>query len=264
MSIFPTWYASKATPIENTDVVFSSNWVDNFNLSVWEIWTKAFSSKTTDNLTEWTTNLYLNETNLADSTLIQGIEDDVLLKADKTNVLEKDNTTAFTPTADYHPATKAYVDSRWTNIVDLSAETSVSTDDSFIFYDISATSNKKITQENLTTNILNWLVQNGTLSSINASIWTWSGIVYSTAVLITKPTIWVLSWNMSGSDSGSILSLQTSPDNVTYTDLYINTFSTAWSINVTAIIKWWLYYRTKLVKTASWGWSGSITLTYTY
>lgn len=31
-------------------------------------------------------------------------------KADKTNVLEKTNTTAFTPTADFHPATKKYVD----------------------------------------------------------------------------------------------------------------------------------------------------------
>jgi hypothetical protein len=32
------------------------------------------------------------------------------LKADKTNVLEKDNTTSFTPTTDFHPATKKYVD----------------------------------------------------------------------------------------------------------------------------------------------------------
>lgn len=31
-------------------------------------------------------------------------------KADKTNVLELDNAAAFTPTADYHPATKKYVD----------------------------------------------------------------------------------------------------------------------------------------------------------
>ena len=31
-------------------------------------------------------------------------------KADKTNVLEKDNTTAYTPTADYHPSTKKYID----------------------------------------------------------------------------------------------------------------------------------------------------------
>lgn len=32
------------------------------------------------------------------------------LKADKTNVLEKDNATAFIPTADYQPAPKKYVD----------------------------------------------------------------------------------------------------------------------------------------------------------
>ena len=32
-------------------------------------------------------------------------------KADKDNVLELDNTTAYTPTADYHPCTKAYTDS---------------------------------------------------------------------------------------------------------------------------------------------------------
>lgn len=31
-------------------------------------------------------------------------------KADKTNVLEKTNVTSFTPTADYHPSTKKYVD----------------------------------------------------------------------------------------------------------------------------------------------------------
>jgi hypothetical protein len=31
-------------------------------------------------------------------------------KAEKTNVLEKNNTTAFTPSANYHPATKKYVD----------------------------------------------------------------------------------------------------------------------------------------------------------
>lgn len=31
-------------------------------------------------------------------------------KADKTNVLEKDNTTSYTPSQNYHPATKKYVD----------------------------------------------------------------------------------------------------------------------------------------------------------
>lgn len=36
--------------------------------------------------------------------------DQLALKADKTNVLEKDNVTEFTPSANYHPATKKYVD----------------------------------------------------------------------------------------------------------------------------------------------------------
>lgn len=38
------------------------------------------------------------------------IDDGLDLKADKSNVLEKDNTTTYTPTQDYHPATKKYVD----------------------------------------------------------------------------------------------------------------------------------------------------------
>jgi hypothetical protein len=36
----------------------------------------------------------------------------LLTKADKTNVLEKNNTASYTPSADYHPATKLYVDSQ--------------------------------------------------------------------------------------------------------------------------------------------------------
>lgn len=38
-------------------------------------------------------------------------------KADKTNVLEKTNTTAFTPTADFHPATKKYVDDTTAGVI---------------------------------------------------------------------------------------------------------------------------------------------------
>lgn len=38
------------------------------------------------------------------------IDDALDLKADKSNVLEKDNTTTFTPTQDYHPATKIFVE----------------------------------------------------------------------------------------------------------------------------------------------------------
>lgn len=45
------------------------------------------------------------------------IDDELALKADSDNVLEKDNTTAFTPTADFHPATKKYVDSAGGEVV---------------------------------------------------------------------------------------------------------------------------------------------------
>lgn len=38
-------------------------------------------------------------------------------KADKTNVLEKDGTTAFTPTWDYQPATKKYVDETTAGVI---------------------------------------------------------------------------------------------------------------------------------------------------
>ena len=41
---------------------------------------------------------------------IPSVSGDVNSKADKDNVLELDNTTAFTPDADYEPATKKYVD----------------------------------------------------------------------------------------------------------------------------------------------------------
>lgn len=40
------------------------------------------------------------------------------LKADKTNVLEKDNTVPYEPTQPYHPATKKYVDTYVKTYVD--------------------------------------------------------------------------------------------------------------------------------------------------
>ena len=40
----------------------------------------------------------------------------LMLKANKTDVLEKENTTPFTPSADYHPATKKYVDDTTSDI----------------------------------------------------------------------------------------------------------------------------------------------------
>ena len=46
------------------------------------------------------------------------IDTEIAKKADKTEVLTKTNTTAFTPTEDYNPATKKYVDDNKTQIAD--------------------------------------------------------------------------------------------------------------------------------------------------
>lgn len=52
-------------------------------------------------------------TAISNKTLKKIVEDNV----SKDNVLTKDNTTAFTPTADYHPATKKYVDDKEVSLI---------------------------------------------------------------------------------------------------------------------------------------------------
>ena len=135
MTIFPTWYTLKATP-DWTDVVWSSDAVTNFNLTVASIALYTMTNSTTTDLPEWT-NLYYTETRVtANST--------VVWKADKTNVIEKDSTTAYTPTLWTHPVNKDYADNMWTNINGLTAETTILDADELIFYDDSASINKKI------------------------------------------------------------------------------------------------------------------------
>lgn len=101
-NIFPTDYTTKVTP-DWTDVVWSSDAVTNFNLTIASIALYTLTNSTTDDLTEWSTNKYYSDS-LVDSNAT------VIWKADKTNVLEKDNTTVYTPTLPYHPVTKDYAD----------------------------------------------------------------------------------------------------------------------------------------------------------
>ena len=62
------------------------------------------------NLTE-----YINEKDSATNLKVDKINTNLTnIKADKINVLEKNNTKEFIPTLDYHPATKKYVDSKST------------------------------------------------------------------------------------------------------------------------------------------------------
>lgn len=99
MTIFPTDYTDKWSA-DSTDKVWSSDGVTNFNLTVDEIGNEVFTDRSTTNLTEGTNQYYTDAK----------VDARITWKANKTNVLELDNTTAFTPDADYEPATKKYVD----------------------------------------------------------------------------------------------------------------------------------------------------------
>lgn len=110
-NIFPTDYSTKWTP-DWTDVVWSSDAVTNFNLTVASIALYAFTSSNTDNLSEWSTNLYYTETRVDNNSTVVSLWNN---KADKTNVIEKDSTTPFTPTLWTHPVNKGYVDNEITD-----------------------------------------------------------------------------------------------------------------------------------------------------
>jgi len=67
---------------------------------------KNYVSKVDTNLVEPTTGTETDEWNFLDSVTNTQLD----LKADKSNVLERNNTDVYSPSSDYEPATKAYVD----------------------------------------------------------------------------------------------------------------------------------------------------------
>lgn len=105
LKIFPTWYNDKWNP-EAPDKLFAydSTANKNVNMRVDDIATTIMGLKTSDDLAEGVNNEYYADAKVEANAVVQS-------KANKTNVLEKDNTTPYTPTQDYHPATKVYVDS---------------------------------------------------------------------------------------------------------------------------------------------------------
>ena len=109
--VFPAWsnlaWDGNAWDVLGWTVDLSWYVDTSTNQTIW--WTKTFStspvvpSKTTSASNTWTA---------------IATEAQVYLKANTSDVLTKTNTTSFTPSDDYHPATKKYVDdNKWTNIV---------------------------------------------------------------------------------------------------------------------------------------------------
>lgn len=103
MSVVPTWYPNKTTPVDNDSLWgYDSVWIANVNFLFSSIKNYLTNSITTTDIDEWD-NLYYTETRVQWSPSLA-------LKADKTKVLELDNTTPYVPTLSTHPATKGYVD----------------------------------------------------------------------------------------------------------------------------------------------------------
>ena len=104
-NIFPTDYPNKPTADTN-DVMFASDWVTNFNLSVWNVATRAFQNKTTTDLAEWTNLYYTDARTLA---VAVGLDWDDTINDVKTFT---SSPIVPTPTTDTQVANKAYVDAQ--------------------------------------------------------------------------------------------------------------------------------------------------------
>lgn len=149
-NIVPTSYANKATPVDSDSLWgYDSEWVANVNFLFSAIKNYLTSNITTSDIDEWT-NLYYTEARVNNNTTVVNLWNN---KADKSNVLEKNNTTAFTPTTNYHPATKLYVDSQWININWLTEQSAITSWDELVFYDTSSGANRKVDLEDLSNKV---------------------------------------------------------------------------------------------------------------
>ena len=169
-NIFPTDYSTKWTP-DWTDVVWSSDAVTNFNLTIASIALYTLTNSDTDSLSEWVTNLYYTEARVTSNTTVVWLWN---TKADKTNVLELDNTTPYTPTLPYHPVTKDYSDNMGTVINWLTWKTTPVDNDEFILYDSVWLDNKKLSYSDLKTALTTDIVNTESIYFNNDwAIWDW-------------------------------------------------------------------------------------------
>ena len=150
-----TWLDS-----EDSNLPTKDKW---FTLST--LWTAVFWSNTTADIPEWS-NLYYTEARVSANTTVTWLW---TTKADKTNVLELDNTTAFTPDADYEPTPKKYVDD------EIAANLNIIATDA---------QSKDATQEMVSINpkqlLSNWIIVSDTLivsadteAEIDVTAWPW-------------------------------------------------------------------------------------------
>ena len=195
-NIIPTnfWYK---TTIVAWDSIFwyDSEWIANTNFLYSAVQTFVLNWLTTTDVTEWD-NLYYTEARVTANTTVVWLW---TTKADKTNVLELNNTTSYTPTADYHPATKKFVNDSWTVINWLTTKTTPVNADEFIIYDSVWAVNKKTTLLNLKP-ILNsaYLINeahNTTANTTTETITVTHNLWYSPTRVDLISNLWTQSWS---------------------------------------------------------------------
>lgn len=107
MWIFPTWYTDKWST-DATDKVWASDGSTNFNINVDNIWDRVFTDRTTDDLSEWTTNKYASTTNVNNAWAVMNTDTST---ADMSFVIDEDDMASDSdekvPT---QQSVKAYVD----------------------------------------------------------------------------------------------------------------------------------------------------------
>lgn len=252
----PVW-ADLVTWLDSEDANVQTK---NKNFTVESIWNKNFSDKTTDDLAEWTNNLYYTDTRVDNNSTVVSLW---VNKEDKSN--KTDNITIDTWSNTKYPTVNAvenYVLNQWININWLTEESSIDSNDDLPFYDDSWAENKKITFSNLQSDVLDWIVKNGSITFKRSSADS-SWIYTSSSVFFSKMSIWKLNISRTSSPWATVHRIEVSADDVNWSTLYEYSYG-SWSLNIMYVflIKEWLYYRTYL--DFSWTvWDASTSFQYT-
>lgn len=190
----PVW-ADLVTWLDSEDANLSTK---NKNFTISSIWDKSFSDKTTDNLTEWVTNLYYTDTRVDNNSTVVSLW---VNKEDKSN--KTDNITTDTWSTTKYPTVNAvenYVLNQWININWLTEKTSVVDNDEFVIYDSVWLDNKKLWFDNLKNSLSDLYVFPWTTTTYYSQ---WSTTVNNTTTTFTYTATknWRYRLNISCSQS---------------------------------------------------------------
>ena len=122
---------------DNNGEKYIRRWV-GLSWSSWEKITYSLATSSSSGLLSSSDYIKLSKVTAAEMGYLDGVTSSIQTqlnsKASTSNVLTKNNTTSYTPTNDYHPATKKYVDENSGSKFDGSYELTRDAEDSLTFY----------------------------------------------------------------------------------------------------------------------------------